>query len=118
MREAFAHEAVLSLDADADERAPGAAVTVALCGHWEHEPPCLLSPHHVDSQRCADGLHIRVLFATESVNEAEVRRRIELALSGKWPFPDGFMPSWSLVESRSGVVADAELGHAERLIRG
>ena len=118
MREAFAHEAVIALAADADENAPGAAVTVALCGHWEHEPPCPLSPHQVHAQRRADGLHLRVLFATEPVNEAEVRRRIELALSGRWPFPDDLMPSWRLLESRRGLVADADKGLAERLIRG
>src|SRR5215207_9908722 len=43
MRQSFAHEAVLALGDEADERAPGAAVTVALCGHWEHEPPCSLA---------------------------------------------------------------------------
>jgi hypothetical protein len=36
MREAFAHEAVLVMEPDADMRAPGAAITVALCGHWDH----------------------------------------------------------------------------------
>jgi hypothetical protein len=35
------------MEPDADMRAPGAAVTVALCGHWDHEPPCPLAPHHV-----------------------------------------------------------------------
>jgi hypothetical protein len=38
MRQAFAHEAVLVMEPDADVRAPGAAVAVALCGHWDHEP--------------------------------------------------------------------------------
>ena len=30
-------EAELLLADDTDPAAPGAAVTVALCGHWEHE---------------------------------------------------------------------------------
>lgn len=34
------HRAELILDDEADERAPGGAVTVALCGHWDHEGPC------------------------------------------------------------------------------
>lgn len=118
MRQAFAHEAVLSLDAGADERAPGAAVTVALCGHWEHEPPCPLSPHHVHAQRGEDGLRVRVLFATEPVNETEVRRRIDLALSGDWPFPEGFTTPWRLLHSRSSAVAPDEVSQAERLMRG
>jgi hypothetical protein len=91
-------------------------VTVALCGHWEHEPPCPLSPHHVHSQRLEDGLHVRVLFATEPGNEIEVRRRIARALSGQWPFPDGFATCWRLLDSRSAAVSPGEIGHAERLI--
>ena len=35
------------MEPDADVQAPGAAVTVALCGHWEHEPPGPLAPHWV-----------------------------------------------------------------------
>ena len=46
MRGTFAHVAVIRIDPEADIRAPGAAITVALCGHWEHEPPCPLAPHH------------------------------------------------------------------------
>ena len=67
--------------ADGDVRAPGAAITVALCGHWEHEPPCPLAPHHTDVRRAGDQIRLRVLFATEPATEAEVRRRIEAALS-------------------------------------
>lgn len=40
MREAFVHEATIELDSDADQQAPGAAVTVGLCGHWEHQGAC------------------------------------------------------------------------------
>ncbi len=51
MRLAFAHEAVVSMAAGADIRAPGAAITVGLCGHWEHEPLCPLAPHATAAQR-------------------------------------------------------------------
>ncbi|KQC37143.1 MULTISPECIES: hypothetical protein [Frankia] len=40
MRRPFAHEFVLVLAPGGDERAPGAAITAALCGRWEHPPPC------------------------------------------------------------------------------
>jgi hypothetical protein len=40
MRQPFAHDAVLAMPAGGDLGAPGAAITVALCGHWEHAPPC------------------------------------------------------------------------------
>jgi len=64
-----------------DVRAPGGAITVALCGHWEHEPPCPLAPHSTGAQRSGDQVRLRVLFATEPSAEAEVRGRIEAALS-------------------------------------
>ena len=41
------------MPAPADDGAPGAAVTVALCGHWEHPPPCPLAPHHTRAELLA-----------------------------------------------------------------
>jgi hypothetical protein len=116
MRQAYAHEALLDLAPDADERAPGAAVTVALCGHWEHEPPCPLSPHYTSVERASDGLHVRVLFAAQPEAQGEVRRRIDLALAGRWEFPSGFETRWTLVSSRPDAVSPSEADHAERLI--
>ena len=46
-RKAFAFEALLELEPGTDTRAPGGAVTVALCGAWEHDGPCRW-PHHSD----------------------------------------------------------------------
>lgn len=117
MRQAFAHEAILLLEPEADERAPGAAVAVALCGHWDHEPPCPLSPHRVHADRVASELHVRVLFAAEPETEREVRRRIDWALSGQWRFPDGFTTPWQLQESWPSDVSLEETGQAEHLIR-
>lgn len=105
MRQAFVHEAILVMEQEADERAPGAAVTVALCGHWDHEPPCPLSPHRVHAERVDDELHVTVLFTAEPETEHEVRRHIELALSGRWRFPDGFTTPWQLRESRPRDVS-------------
>jgi hypothetical protein len=117
MRQAFVHEAFLIMEPEADERAPGASVTVALCGHWDHEPRCPLSPHYVDANQVGDELHVRVLFAAEPETESEVRRRIERALSGEWEFPDGFTTPWQLRDSRPDDVSPRERNHAERLIR-
>ena len=55
------------MEPDADVRAPGAAVTVVLCGHWDHEPPCPLAPL-IATRRCRppcaaggpDGPHVGV----------------------------------------------------------
>ena len=58
----FAHEAVVRMAADGDIRAPGAAITVALCGHWEHEPPCPLAEHLTTAERVGDELRLRIAF--------------------------------------------------------
>lgn len=83
MRGAFVHEAALTLDPpDGDELAPGGAITVALCGHWEHEPPCPLAPHHTEARRDGADVRLRIVFVTEPYEETAVRRRIEAALAG------------------------------------
>jgi hypothetical protein len=69
MRQAFAYEVTLVMEPEADERAPGAAVAAALCGHWDHKPPCPLSPHRVRVNWVSDELYVRVLFATEPETE-------------------------------------------------
>jgi hypothetical protein len=117
MRQAFAHEAVLVMEPDADVRAPGAAVTVALCGHWDHEPPCPLAPHRVDADEDGGELRVRILFAAEPDTEPEVRHLIELALSGQLKFPDGFTTPWRLRRSWPSDVSAEETDHAEHLIR-
>ena len=118
MRQAFVHEAVLDLEPEADARAAGASVTVALCGHWDHQPPCPLSPHYVHADRIDDELRVRVLFVAEADTEGEVRRRIERALSGRWPFPEGFTTPWQLRESRPGELSSEDARRAERLADG
>lgn len=118
MRQAFVHEAILVMEPEADEAAPGAAVTVALCGHWDHEGPCPLSPHRAHADRVGDELHVTVVFAAEPETEHEVRRRIDRALSGRWRFPDGFTTPWQLRESRPRDVLPEERSQAERLMRG
>ena len=116
MREVFAHEAVVYAGAEADAQAPGAAVTVALCGHWEHEPPCPLAPHHTQATRVGGDLHLRILFAAEPRCEGEVRRRIDAALAlGQLDGPRG-VATWQLRSSRSAMVAESELAHGQRLV--
>ena len=78
------------MEPHADLRAPGAAITVALCGHWNHEPPCPLAPHHVSADEDDGELRVRVLFAAERDKEREVRHLIEQALSRQLKFPDDF----------------------------
>ncbi|MFF3327729.1 hypothetical protein [Streptomyces sp. NPDC002889] len=116
MRRAFALEATVIMEAGADVRAPGAAITVALCGHWEHEPPCPLSPHHTAAEQSRDEVRLRVLFAAEPEQEAEVRGRIRAALDrGGLEGPDGLTARWQLREAHPSRVRPDEEGHARRL---
>jgi hypothetical protein len=78
-RRAFVFQAELELGEGTDPRAPGAAVTVALCGSWDHEDPCRW-PHHStidDSERPA---RLRTVFAVVPDEEQEVRDRMVAAL--------------------------------------
>ncbi|YCK37860.1 hypothetical protein ACNF49_28540 [Actinomadura sp. ATCC 39365] len=119
MRTGFAHEATIVMDADSDVRAPGAAITVALCGHWEHEPPCPIAAHHTAADRRGDVVRVRVLFAAEAAAEADVRARIDAALArGTLDGPDGITTRWRLVDTRPGRPRAAELPHLERLRHG
>ena len=116
-RQPYAHEAVVLMDDDQDIRAVGGAVTVALCGHWEHEPPCPLAAHHTRAGRVGDEVRVRILFATESDREADVRQRIDAALrAGRLDGPDG-TTSWRYARGAPAEIAPDEVDHAERLCR-
>ena len=107
MREAFAHNATVKLVPGGERGAPGAAITVELCGHWEHEGPCPLAPHYTSAEPVGDELRLRTLFVVEPELEHRVRERIEAALRGRW----------ELTGSESSEVAESELEHAQRLMR-
>jgi hypothetical protein len=118
MREAFAHDAVIVLEDGGDERAPGGAITVALCGSWSHEPPCPLAPHHTRVHRTDGELAVRLLFAADPADEARVRALVEDVLARGWgDTPDG-RTSWDLLVSGPSPVSDDEQAHARRLLRG
>jgi hypothetical protein len=120
MRQAFAHQGLIELAEGGDERAPGAAVTVALCGHWEHEPPCPV-PHRTDVAAHPDGLAVRVLFACEEADEAAVRASVQRALAeGELPVPaadDAPAARWRLLRSGPGEISDADADVAARFVR-
>lgn len=117
MRLAFVHDAVLDMAPDAELNGPGGAVTLALCGAFDHPPPCPIAPHATRSDRGADGVAVRVLFATEAHREAEVRALIDGALAaGSTSTPEGARVEWTFRSSAPGTVTDAERAHAQRLI--
>ncbi|MFJ1706389.1 hypothetical protein [Kitasatospora sp. NPDC088346] len=112
----FAHDAVVELEPGADPRAPGAAVTVALCGGWEHEPPCPLAPHFTSAEPAGSRLRVRVLFAADPADEAEARARIGAGLRrGALTGPDGRASRWRLVTDSPGDVRADEAEHGARL---
>ena len=118
-RRAFAHDAVVVLDGDGDDRAPGGAITLALCGSWTHEPPCPLSPHHTATARDGDRVHLRVLFAAAANDEPRVRDLVAEALEGgESTGPDGVRTSWRLLEQNRSEVRPEEQAHADRLAGG
>ena len=108
MRSAFAHDAVLQLEDGGDDRAPGGAITVALCGSWDHDPPCPLAPHHTAVTRSGSEVVLRLLFATAPENEARVRSLVEEALAQG--------EGWRLVRAEASEVRPDERDHAERLL--
>jgi hypothetical protein len=116
---AFAHEATIVMEAHSDARSPGAAITVALCGHWQHEPPCPIAPHHTAADRRGDTVRVRVLFAVEAEAEDEVRARIDAALArGTLEGPDGVPARWRLLDTGPGRLRAEDLPHTERLRSG
>jgi hypothetical protein len=93
----FAHEQVCRVrDLDGDPAALGGAVTVALCGHWEHDGPCRW-PHHNETRRDGDDVLLTVRFDATDDDVAEVRDAITRAVAGgASPGPDGRVSRWSV----------------------
>ncbi|WP_138732627.1 hypothetical protein [Modestobacter excelsi] len=115
-KERFAHDALLSMEPGADDRAPGGAITVALCGSTEHEPPCPLAPHHTRAERAGEEVRLRVLFAAEPDDESRVRVTIDDTLAaGTGAIPEGGTASWRLIGTWASEVRPEEQEHAGRL---
>ena len=105
----FVHEVELVLDESVDSAEPGAAVTVALCGHWEHEGPCRW-PHNNQLDTSGAPARFRTVFAADAADEAEVRSRIDEALAGD--------DRWSVRSSGKRPLAPDELELGDRLATG
>ena len=98
-----------------DSAATGAAITVALCGSWQHELPCPLAPHHT-SVVPGDAVIVRTVFAVDPAREGEVRVRIEAALAhGELRGPNG-ITTWQVLGSGPASIADSEAALAASLL--
>jgi hypothetical protein len=95
---AFEHTVRLHVvDVDGDLRALGGAVTIRLCGHWEHEGPCRW-PHHNDCVAAGTGADLTVRYDAAPGEVEAVRAEIVAALSaGALRGPDGGTTTWGEV---------------------
>jgi hypothetical protein len=117
VRESYAHDAVVALQPVGSPDAPGGAIAIALCGSWDHPPPCPLAPHYVANLLEGEIVTLRILFATEPSNEQRVRALIDEALAtGQLTGPDGGVTTWQLRAAVSGNVRPEEEDHAAELI--
>jgi hypothetical protein len=108
-RKAFAHDSVVTMH-DGSPNALGGAIAKAVCGGWDHPPPCPLAPHLVTNAVDGETVSVRVVFATEPENEQRVRGLIGEALAtGRLTGPDGGVAHWELRSVSPGSVrADEE----------
>src|SRR3954469_6093893 len=116
---ACAYDAVLELDDGADDRAPGGAITQAVCGSWDHAGPCPLAPHQTTVHRDPDDrrrLRLRCVLADDDDREAEVLALVAAALDGgRLTGPDGGTTTWRVLSQARGGLADDEHELAWRL---
>jgi hypothetical protein len=104
---AFVVEAKLVLDQGCDPAAVGAAVTVELCGHWEHAVACRW-PHNNAIEVGRDHALFRALFVSARAEAAGVRKRVESALRDA--------AEWRVLSVDAPPVAEAERPLAENLL--
>jgi len=107
VRRAFAFEARLELEPDVDTRAPGGAVTLALCGAWEHDGPCRW-PHHNDLDASGSPARLRTVVVAEDETDTEVVDRIESALRAD--------ARWVVSSCARSDIAPGEQALADRLM--
>ncbi len=116
-RQAYAHDAVVVMPPGGSPNALGGAITLALCGHWDHQPPCPLAPHYVSTVQNGETVTLRILFATQPTNEQRVRSLIGEALAtGALTGPDGARTTWQLSSAAPDNVRPEEQDHAAGLI--
>jgi hypothetical protein len=116
VRRLFVHQAVLELSGGADEQAPGAAVTVSLCGHWDHDGACRWPHHTAAERRSTVSVVLRTVFASSEGDEPEVRRRIVRALhAGRLDGPTG-TSSWTVLDDGDSTPTPAERLQGQRWI--
>lgn len=103
----YVEQATLKVPRGTDARSIGAAVTVELCGHWEHKPPCTW-PHHTEiiSDNPTE-VTVRILYCARPDEQQTIRQRIK----------DSLQTKWELVACEPGSLTEAELEHGAKISR-
>ena len=73
-------QADVAFDPGADTRAPGGAVTIALCGSWDHDGSCRW-PHQTAVDTSSPHAIVRVVYVVDDDELGHVRNLIESALT-------------------------------------
>jgi hypothetical protein len=107
--EAFAVGALIELADGTDPAAVGAAVTAALCGHWEHDGPCRW-PHNNAIDPSRSPARFRTLYVASPDEAALVAKQICDALRAG--------TDWKVVAVESRLVDELDEPLVERLLRG
>lgn len=115
-RQTYVQTAELELTGSPDEQAPGAAITVKLCGHWDHAGPCRW-PHHTSVVTTDDATQVRTRFLAVADDEAAVRQQLSEALgAGELAGPEGTV-TWSLTALGQEPPNADDCAWAERAAR-
>ena len=92
----YVNTIAVDLAEGSDPAALGGAVTVALCGHWDHDGDCVW-PHFSSVSDDGDTTVLTTTFTAEPAEEPHVRRLIATALErGELVGPDGVTSRWTV----------------------
>lgn len=92
----FTHWATVEV-VNGDTRAIGAAVTVALCGHWDHAGSCRW-PHLTTLEAVGPMFAVTVAYTCADEERSHVESLIADAIaSGTLRGPDGKFTNWKVV---------------------
>ena len=81
-------------------------MTVALCGHWEHDGACRW-PHNNRMDHSGVPARLRTVAIVDEESLSEVEQRIDTGLRSD--------TRWTVLSFRVGEITDAEHALAERL---
>jgi hypothetical protein len=107
MRQAYAHQAVLTVPPETDDRAPAGAIAAALD-----------TAHRTATTRTGDEVRLRILFAAAPHRVDEVRDQIDKALAaGAFTGSDGLTARWEIHDSGCARVVPADHDEARDLLK-